>query len=128
MILEHAILPVVPGREAAFEAAFAEARPIISSMPGFVDLTLSRSVETPNEYLLLVHWERLADHDPGFRGSPGYARWRELLHGFYEPFPVVEHFREVASIGLSSGSAGARATAPADPDDNRPASATAASR
>jgi heme-degrading monooxygenase HmoA len=92
MILEHAILPVVAGREAAFEAVFAEAKAIIASMPGFVDLTLSRSVETPNAYLLLVHWESVEAHDPGFRGSPEYGRWRELLHGFYEPFPVVEHF------------------------------------
>ena len=98
MILEHAVLPVVPGREAAFETAVAEATAIIASMPGCIDLTLSRSVETPNASLLLVHWERLEDHDPGFRGSAGYARWRELLHGFYEPFPVVEHFREVVSV------------------------------
>ena len=95
MILEHAILPVVPGRETDFEAAFAEARPIIASMPGFVDLTLSRSIETPSAYLLLVHWESVEAHAVGFRGSPEYARWRELLHHFYEPFPVVEHYSEV---------------------------------
>ncbi|MFE6967297.1 antibiotic biosynthesis monooxygenase family protein [Agromyces sp. NPDC057679] len=92
MILEHALLPVVPGREAEFESVFAEAKQIISSMPGFVDLTLSRSIETPNEYLLLVHWESVEAHERGFRGSPEYERWRALLHGFYEPFPVVEHF------------------------------------
>ncbi|HEU0180996.1 MAG TPA: antibiotic biosynthesis monooxygenase [Agromyces mariniharenae] len=96
MILEHAILPVVPGREADFEAAFAEAKPIIASMPGFVDLTLSRSIETRNAYLLLVHWQTVEAHEQGFRGSPEYERWRALLHGFYEPFPVVEHFAEVA--------------------------------
>ena len=95
MILEHAILPVVLGRERDFEAAFAEAKPIIASMPGFVDLTLSRSIETPNAYLLLVHWENVEAHEVGFRGSPEYGRWRALLHGFYEPFPVVEHFAEV---------------------------------
>jgi heme-degrading monooxygenase HmoA len=95
MITEHAILPVVAGQEAAFEAAFAEARPIISSMPGFVDLSLSRSIEHPNDYLLLVAWDTLEDHTVGFRGSPEYERWRALLHRFYEPFPVVEHFVEV---------------------------------
>ena len=95
MILEHAILPVVPGREADFEAAFAEAKAIIGSMPGFIDLRLSRSIETPNAYLLLVHWESVEAHEQGFRGSPEYGRWRELLHGFYAPFPVVEHFVEV---------------------------------
>ena len=81
VILEHAILPVVAGREAEFEAAFAEAKSIIASMPGFVDLTLSRSIETPNEYLLLVHWERLEDHDPGFRGSPDLVKTRRARSG-----------------------------------------------
>ena len=96
MITEHAILPVIAGQEVAFEAAFAEARPIISSMPGFVDLSLSRSIESPSEYLLLVRWQSLEDHTVGFRESVDYQRWRELLHHFYEPFPTVEHFVEVA--------------------------------
>ena len=98
MILEHAVLPVVAGRETAFEAAFAEARSIIAGMPGFIDLRLSRSVETPNEYLLLVHWDSVEAHSVGFRGSAEYGRWRDLLHGFYDPFPVVEHFAEVARV------------------------------
>ncbi len=97
MILEHAILPVVPGREADFEVVFAEAKSIIAGMPGFVDLRLSRSIETPNEYLLLVHWESVEAHEVGFRGSVQYQQWRELLHRFYEPFPVVEHFAPVHS-------------------------------
>lgn len=99
MILEHALLPVVPGREADFEAAFAEAKAIIAGMPGFIELRLSRSIETPNEYLLLVQWASVEAHETGFRGSPEYGRWRELLHRFYEPFPVVEHFSEVARAG-----------------------------
>lgn len=99
MILEHAILPVVPGREDDFERAFARAHPIISGMPGFVSLRLSRSIETPNHYLLLVEWQSLEAHTEGFRGSPEYAEWKALLHGFYDPFPVVEHFVDVAIPG-----------------------------
>ena len=95
MILEHAELSVLPGREAEFEAAFAEARAIIASMPGFAGLTLSRCVERPSVYLLLVHWERLEDHVEGFRGSTQYEKWRALLHSFYDPFPTVEHFATV---------------------------------
>jgi heme-degrading monooxygenase HmoA len=95
MILEHALLPVVPGREEAFEHAFAEARQIIAGMPGFAGLTLSRCLERPGTYLLLVQWQRLEDHTEGFRGSPQYQQWRALLHSFYEPFPAVEHFTTV---------------------------------
>jgi hypothetical protein len=28
----------------------------------------------------------------GFRGSAGYPRWKQPLHHFYDPFPIVEHF------------------------------------
>jgi heme-degrading monooxygenase HmoA len=86
---------VRPGEEEAFEAAFREASPIIASVPGYLGHELQRRVETPSRYLLLVKWETLEAHTVGFRGSPDYQRWRELLHHFYEPFPTVEHFSAV---------------------------------
>jgi heme-degrading monooxygenase HmoA len=95
VITEHALLPVIAGREAEFERAFASARPIITSMPGCLSLSLSRSIESPSTYLLLVEWENLHDHTVGFRQSPQYQEWRALLHDFYAPFPMVEHFTEI---------------------------------
>lgn len=95
VITEHALLPVIPGREDEFEAAFKEARLIIGAMPGCRGLTLSRSMETPSTYLLLVEWESLDDHTIGFRHSAAYQQWRALLHHFYEPFPLVEHFQAI---------------------------------
>lgn len=92
MILEHAILPVIPGREDEFLEAFEQAWPIIGSMPGFVDLSLRRGIENPHEFLLLVRWETLEAHTVVFRGSAEYAEWKRLLHHFYEPFPEVTHF------------------------------------
>ncbi len=97
MITEHALLPVIPGQEQVFEAAFGQAREIIAGMPGFISLSLSRSIESPGTYLLLVEWQTLEDHTEGFRGSPEYQQWRALLHRFYEPFPVVEHYNLVTS-------------------------------
>ncbi len=94
MILEHAVLSV-PGQEQDFEAAFAQAKGIIAGMPGFRSLRLDRCVEAPSCYLLLVEWDRLEDHTVGFRGSEQYQQWRELLHHFYDPFPVVEHYENV---------------------------------
>jgi heme-degrading monooxygenase HmoA len=96
MITEHAILEVRPGREHEFENAFSKAEPIIAGMPGFRSLTLSRCIETPSRFLLLVEWQRLEDHTEGFRESEGYGAWRRLLHHFYDPFPTVEHFTVVA--------------------------------
>lgn len=98
MIVEHALLQVTPGRGEEFVAAFAEAKSIISAMPGFSGLRLSRGIESPDTYLLLVEWATLADHTEGFRCSPEYARWRELLHHFYDPFPEVTHFDPVVAV------------------------------
>jgi heme-degrading monooxygenase HmoA len=96
MILEAVMLHVIGGQEAAFESAFREASPIIASMPGYLGHRRHRCIETPSTYLLSVDWERLEDHTVGFRGSAEYQRWRALLHHFYDPFPVVEHFEEIA--------------------------------
>jgi heme-degrading monooxygenase HmoA len=95
VILEHALLPVKSGSEPDFERAFTQAREIIAAMPGFRGLTLSRCLERPSTYLLLVEWDRLEDHTVGFRESPEYQQWRALLHSFYDPFPVVEHYARV---------------------------------
>ncbi|HHP7245395.1 MAG TPA: antibiotic biosynthesis monooxygenase family protein, partial [Elainellaceae cyanobacterium] len=81
----------------AFEQAFQHASRIISSMDGFIDLDLQRSLELPNRYILLVRWNTLEDHTIGFRQSPEYQDWRKRLHHFYDPFPEVEHYQSVFS-------------------------------
>jgi heme-degrading monooxygenase HmoA len=92
MILEHALLQVRAGEEAAFEAAMTEARPLIAASSGFVELELRPAVEVTGLYLLLVRWESIADHRDGFRKSDRYEQWRALLHRFYDPMPSVDYF------------------------------------
>jgi len=95
MILEVAVLDVVPGQETEFQASFARAQNIISSMPGYISHNLRRCIEKPSRYILLVHWEKLEDHTVGFRGSAQYREWKSLLHHYYDPFPEVEHYAEI---------------------------------
>lgn len=95
MILEVAILTVIPDLAEDFEAAFATASKIIAASSGYQGHELQRCLETPNQYLLLVRWERLEDHTVGFRQSPPYQEWKRLLHHFYDPFPTVEHYVQV---------------------------------
>ena len=99
MILESAQLDVIPGKEEAFLADFRRARPLIAAQPGFLALRLLPCLDGDrgSRFLLQVEWERLEDHTEGFRGSPAYQEWRQLLHHFYDPFPVVEHYDTVES-------------------------------
>jgi len=96
MILEVAVLNVRAGMEREFEAAFAQASPLIASMPGHLAHELQCCIETPSRYLLFVRWTSVEAHTVGFRGSPEYQRWRQLLHHFYDPNPIVEHYAVVA--------------------------------
>ena len=95
MVLEVAILNVIPGAEDEFLQAFSEAKEIISKMAGYISHQLKRCIENTNQFILLVEWEKLTDHTVGFRGSKEYQEWKRLLHHFYDPFPTVEHYEEV---------------------------------
>ena len=95
MILEAAVLDVRSGEESAFEQAFAAASPLIADTPGYLSHQLQRCLETKGRYLLLVRWENLEAHTIGFRQSPAFQRWKQQLHHFYDPFPVVEHYESL---------------------------------
>lgn len=92
MILEMAVLNIKPGSASAFEEAMREARTLIEASDGFQRMELRSCVEAENRYLLLVWWDTLESHTEGFRQSERYQEWRAALHGFYDPFPSVEHY------------------------------------
>lgn len=96
MILETAVLDVREGSSTEFEEAFAKARSCVSEIGGFQKLELHRCLEAPNRYLLMIWWDSLESHTVGFRQSPQYEEWKRLLHHFYDPFPVVEHYELIA--------------------------------
>ena len=98
MILEHALITVRPDSHREFEAALTRAREVISGAPGFLSLRLSRGVESPDRYLLLVEWETLEDHTVGFRESDRFAEWRSHIGPFFDSPPEVDHFDPVAGL------------------------------
>lgn len=93
MILEVAVLNIIEGRQLDFENAFKQAQVIISGMKGYISHELQKCIENDHQYILLVKWETLEAHTVGFRGSSEYQEWKALLHHFYNPFPVVEHYQ-----------------------------------
>ena len=97
VILEVAILNVRAGSAADFESSFAQAAPIIAASTGYISHELRRCVEVRDRYILLVRWRSIEDHTIGFRGSVGYQEWKAILHHYYDPFPVVEHYGALQS-------------------------------
>ncbi len=96
MIVEAAMLHIKSGMERDFEGAFRQASKIISGMDGYLSHQLHRCLKVQGQYLLLVQWTDVESHTVGFRQSTDYQEWKRLLHHFYDPFPVVEHFEQVS--------------------------------
>jgi len=96
MIEEVADLRIQPGQQQAFEAAVHKgATTVIASAKGFLGYSVSRSIETPERYLLRIQWASLEDHTVGFRESPLFKQWRAIVGPFFTAPPAVEHFTVV---------------------------------
>jgi heme-degrading monooxygenase HmoA len=70
---------------------------VIAKANGFRHYEIRRSVESPGRYLLQIHWQTLEDHVVGFRESPAYTEWRNIVGPFFARPPAVEHFELIAT-------------------------------
>ena len=95
MITEFAVLYIKENESPLFENAFSEAQKIISKMKGYIEHELQKCIEEKNKYILMVRWNTIEDHKEGFRKSEEYNEWKMMLHHFYDPFPVVEHYKKI---------------------------------
>jgi heme-degrading monooxygenase HmoA len=98
MVLELADLRIQPGRQAEFEAALRRGvEEVIARAEGFRAYRVENAIESPERYLLLIEWETLESHTAGFRQSPAFARWREIVGPFFAAPTQVEHFECLAA-------------------------------
>lgn len=99
MVIESAKLPVAPGQEEEFERAMVRGREILENAPGSGKVIVSRGVESPSTYLLLVEWDSVEQHQKAAEDE-SFLEFRELLRGFYEDKPTVAHFVPLHGPGL----------------------------
>ena len=97
MILEIADIRIAPGQQAAFDAAIQHGLTTVASKAkGFRGFKVSKGVESPERYLLMIYWDTLEDHTVGFREGPLFPLWRAIVGSFFAAPPVVEHFTLLA--------------------------------
>ncbi|MEV4415626.1 antibiotic biosynthesis monooxygenase [Catellatospora sp. NPDC049609] len=95
MVLEVALIDVQPGREDEFAAAYAQARPWLAGTDGCVTVRMTRGIESPSRFVLLVEWESVQAHEENFRATDRFTQWRTLIGPFFAKPPLVEHFNDV---------------------------------
>ena len=93
MVLEVALIDVTDPD--GFEQVYLRARPILAGTPGCLSVRMTRGIETPARFVLLVEWDSVDAHETQFRGTERFAAWRGLIGPFFAGPPRVEHFADV---------------------------------
>ncbi|MCU9529882.1 antibiotic biosynthesis monooxygenase family protein [Pseudomonas mosselii] len=91
MIYEIAILPIQPTHIDSFRHAFAEVAPLLSRANGHISHLLAQGIEAPYQFNLIVQWQSLEDHTPGFEASEDHQVFMAHLSPYFSEEPTVYH-------------------------------------
>jgi heme-degrading monooxygenase HmoA len=93
MIYEIALLPVHKERIGMFPRAFAEVAPLLTHAKGYRGHLLAQGIETPQQFNLIVRWQSLEDHTPGFEESEDHRMFMKGLEEYFSEEPTVYHIQ-----------------------------------
>ncbi|GAA3627420.1 antibiotic biosynthesis monooxygenase family protein [Microlunatus ginsengisoli] len=93
MVLEVAQFDVTDAD--AFLTAYRGAREVLSSTSGCRSVRMTRGIESPLRFTLLVEWDSVAAHEENFRGTERFVQWRGAIGPYFAAPPQVEHFEDV---------------------------------
>lgn len=96
MIYEIALLPVRHEHVDAFKRAFAEVAPLLSRAKGYGGHLLAPGIETPQRFNLIVRWQALEDHTPGFEASEDHRMFMMGIQEYLSEEPTVYHIEGAA--------------------------------
>ena len=89
------MLDITPGQEEAFAKAYRQVRHEVADTPGCRSLRLTRGVESPSRFVLLVEWDSVEAHQQNFRGTDRFTRWRAGIGPHFARPPQVEHYVDI---------------------------------
>lgn len=95
MVLEVALIDIKPGEEEAFAAAYRKGHDTLAGTPGCLSVRMTRGIESPSRFVLLVEWETVQAHEENFRATERFVTWRSLIGQYFAQPPSVEHFDDV---------------------------------
>jgi heme-degrading monooxygenase HmoA len=95
MVLEVAQFDITAGQEEDFASAYKTARQLLADTPGCRSVRMTRGIETPTRFILLVEWDSVEAHEVNFRQSPSFPEWRRLIGPYFASTPLVEHYADI---------------------------------
>ena len=95
MVTEIAVLEITPGAEDAFVEAYRRARHEVAETDGCRRMRMTRGVESPSRFVLLVDWDSVEAHERNFRATDRFVRWRAAIGPHFARPPQVEHYVDI---------------------------------
>jgi heme-degrading monooxygenase HmoA len=90
-VLEVGQFEVTPGTEEDFVAGYQVARLVLATASGARSVRMTRGVESPSRFTLLVEWDSVEAH-LAFRASDRFAEWRAPIGAYLAGPPHMEHY------------------------------------
>lgn len=78
-VTEVAVFEITPGEEDAFEAAYRDPRQILTANPECRSARMTRGVESPSRFVLIVEWDSIDARNVGFRETDQFVAWPALM-------------------------------------------------
>ncbi|GAA4213580.1 hypothetical protein GCM10022220_38760 [Actinocatenispora rupis] len=95
MVWEVGLIDVTPGGEDDFVDAYRKARSLLAETPGCRSVRMTRGVESPSRFVLLVEWDSVEAHEQNFRATDRFTAWRGHIGPYFAAPPRIEHFTDL---------------------------------
>lgn len=85
-------------QQASFEEAYANAGKILQKSPSCLAYEIIHGVDEPQHYIVRIHWTSKEDHMKGFRNSPEFPPFFNLVKSFYNNIEEMKHYELTSSV------------------------------
>ena len=79
-----------------FEKAYADAGQHLQASKYCLGYQLIHGVEEPEHYIIIIHWTSMDEHLNGFRKSPQFMPFFNLVKPFYNNIEEMKHYERSA--------------------------------
>ena len=78
-----------------FEKAYESAGKYLGKSKYCLSYAIHKGSEEPNHYLVIIHWTSEDEHLNGFRKSPDFMPFFNLVKPFYNQIQEMKHYKEL---------------------------------
>lgn len=75
-----------------FEQAYTNAGKYLKASPYCLAYKVIHGKEEPNHYIVIIHWTSMDEHLSGFRKSPDFMPFLNLVKPFYNNIEEMKHY------------------------------------